>query len=202
MKDLTARTAKQKDVIPSRSLAALGKRLSALYDAGEVTRLHTVPMLRPHTIAEHVYGSLLIATELVTLNVRFAASKNLNISRVKVMEALLIHDAPEVVTGDAPAPVKRAHPAVDDAHAIMEDDFYNNHGIEFPHLNKLEEMIVKASDTLDLGFTIARERRMGNRHSILKEVYDNVMLYTLAQVDGIDGVTDMRVLLAKQWSEV
>ena len=200
MKRLTARSAKQ-TVAPAR-ISDLEKRLSALYDAGEVTRLHTVPMLRPHTIAEHVYGSLLIASELVTLNVKMAAESKLNVSRVKVMEALLIHDAPELRTGDAPAPVKRAFPAVDDAHAKMENDFYHEHDMEFPYLNELEEAIVKASDTLDLGFTIVRERRMGNCHPILKEVYDNVMLYTLMQTGKVGGVGEIRVLLAAQWSGI
>lgn len=200
MKRLTARSVKQ-TVAPAR-LSDLEKRLSALYDAGEVKRLHTVPMLRPHTIAEHVYGSLLIASELVTLNVRMAASTNLNISYQKVVAALLIHDAPELRTGDAPAPVKRAFPAVDDAHAQMENDFYHEHDMEFPYLNELEAHIVKASDTLDLGFTIVRERRMGNRHPILKEVYDNVMLYTLMQTGKVDGVGEIRVLLAAQWGGV
>lgn len=174
------------------------RRLGLLYDAGQVTRLHTVPTQRRHTIAEHVYGSLLIATELVALNHLTAAEQVTTLDYATVVRALLVHDAPELETGDVPAPVKRVSPTVDEELAKLEQLFYLRADLSTPQLNELERDIVKASDTLDLGMTCLYERMLGNRHPTLDKVFRNVIEYTHGQLHVV-GVREMREFLNERW---
>ncbi len=177
-------------------------RLEVLYEAGEVKRLHTVPTLRHHSIAEHCYGAILIATELIVLNRRPAAVQSLALDYERIVKALMVHDAPEVFTGDVPAPVKRAADAAfGDVLDELERVFYSKWGISMPGLNHVEQDIVKSSDTLDLGYRCLMERRMGNRHRILEAVFKNVMAYAIEK-EHIDGVQKLRLNLAAEWMQV
>jgi 5'-deoxynucleotidase len=176
-------------------------RLRTLYDAGDVKRMHCIPTIRSHAIAEHVYGSLLIAVELINLNRTSAAKEVLNISLERVMLALMVHDAPEVVTGDVPAPVKRKYPALREFYDSMDTEFYLKVDIQLPQLNKIENAIVRASDTLDLGMLCLREREMGNRHPYLHRVMKNVLDYA-EEVSYIAGVTELREHLIEEWEKL
>jgi len=75
-------------------------RMTSKFDfyeqGGRVRRYHTVDLVRPQTVAEHVYGVMSIIMVLT----RHRPSPAL-------MIAALAHDAPEAVTGDIPAPTKR-----------------------------------------------------------------------------------------------
>lgn len=167
-------------------------RIESLYDAGEVKRLHTVPTLRPNTIAEHVYGSMVIATELIKLNRVSAARQSLSLSYEHVMSTLLVHDAPESVTGDVPAPLKRQLVALlqIDIYDELEQQYYRERKIEVPDLNPVEADIVKAADTMDLGYRCLMEFMLGNRHPRMHAVIENVIRYMLEK-KHLDGVLDM-----------
>lgn len=176
-------------------LAELFTRLESLYAAGDVKRCHTVQTLRTYTIAEHVYGSMLIARELVALNQNHAAAEyGLSISLKDVLEALLLHDAPEYATGDIPAPVKRADDAISKALDRLEAKYYAHHAITVPQLNPVERDIVRVSDTLDLGMFLLRERRLGNRNPHLTTILKNVLAYTYEQRHLV-GVNEFRSYL-------
>lgn len=185
----------------TNSSTGLMRRLEKLYDAGGVRRMHTIPTVRTHTIAEHVYGSMLIAVELFKLNVKVVAAEGLSLSWERVMQALLVHDAPEVDTGDIPAPVKRASFAIEHALEVMEAEFYQEYAVDTRLLNSLEADIVKAADILDLVFNCVRERLMGNRHPRLGVVYDNAQRYAAEKVH-LKGVVEMKMYLAKVWGSV
>ena len=154
-------------------------RIEILYNAGQVKRMHTVPTLGNHSIAEHVYGSLVLAYELCALN---------KIDSAPVVRALLYHDAAEVMTGDVPAPVKRKFPKVKEAFEEMEKFFDGNVGLDASPPTEFEYAVIKACDTLDLMFNVLREFRFGNRHPDLKIVWDNCLSYIQAQyhVAGVD----------------
>lgn len=162
-------------------------RLESLYAAGDVKRCHTVQTLRTYTIAEHVYGSMVIARELIALNHAQAALAGLSISAKDVFEALLVHDAPEYETGDIPAPVKRAD-EIGKVFERLETEYYARHSIRLPQLNQIERDIVRASDTLDLGMFIVREHRLGNRNRLLETIINNVFEYIQPQryLVGVD----------------
>ncbi len=179
---------------------AMLERLRTLYEAGEVKRLHTVPTLRPNTIAEHVYGTILIATELITLNRQLAARDGTAIDYERIVKALMVHDAPELATGDVPAPVKRAGVEISGALEVLEGAFYAKLGAPPPVLNAWEQDIAKAADTLDLGYRCLIERSMGNRNRILELVMNNVLAYTSRS--RLEGVTTLRLWLARQWGEL
>lgn len=159
------------------------KGLQALYDAGQVKRLHTVPVLREHHIAEHVYGALLWLMELYEGARQAAATAGLAINREAVSVWLLYHDAPELITGDIPAPTKRAieaHDAMGYSPPIeeMEAKAYSNlFNVTPPTLNEWETMLAKTCDYLDLAMCCIRERQMGNQHPTLLMVFQNAMSY-------------------------
>lgn len=177
------------------------RRVEKLYDAGDVKRMHAVATLRSHTIAEHVYGSMLIAVELYHLNLRTAAVQGLSLSWRNIVGALLVHDAPEVDTGDIPAPVKRVNPVINVTIEKLEMEFYRDFEIENPELNRIELDIVKAADYLDLAMLCVRERLMGNKHPALWEVFSNVLTYTYER-RNLEGVQYMRKYMFDVWRSV
>lgn len=177
------------------------RRVEKLYDAGGVKRMHTVPTLRPYTVAEHVYGSMLIASELYHLNHKVAASRGLSFSWERIQMSLLFHDAPEVDTGDIPAPVKRA--SHDIRHAVdgLEQKFYEDFEIPTVDLNEIEVDVVKTADTLDLVAYCVRERLMGNRHPMLWQVFENAQVYA-REKGHLEGVNEMRTYFRQVWESV
>lgn len=168
-------------------------RLTTLYNAGDVQRLHTVRTLHPHSVAEHVYGSMAIAVELCKLNQ--VPSVGL------ILQVLLYHDAPEVYTGDVPAPVKRESRELAHGLEMMEDRFYADTQIDMPSLNAKEYDIVKASDTLDLMFKCVREAQLGNKDQHIEVVMSNVLRYIRDQA-YLEGVLSISDRLEKEWYRV
>lgn len=160
--------------------------------AGRVTRLHTVPTVGHHTLARHVYGAQVLALALL--------AKCPRADRGRVLEALLLHDAPEVETGDIPAPVKRGHPLLQAAMDNMEKAWYEARSIKLPELTDLEKRIVKSCDILDLGWACVEERQLGNQTRQLGLVYINVLAYLQDYID-VPGVTDMRENMIAVWEE-
>jgi 5'-deoxynucleotidase YfbR-like HD superfamily hydrolase len=120
--------------------------------------------------------------------------------RGRVLEALLLHDAPEVDTGDIPAPTKRSHPLLQAAMDNLEKQWYAKHDIKLPELTELEKRIVKACDILDLGWACVEERQLGNQTRQLNLVYMNVLAYLQDYID-VPGVNDMRENMIAVWEE-
>lgn len=152
------------------------ERIEELYESGFVERLHTVKTHDRHTVAAHVYGSMIIAVELCGLN---------GVDYKRILWTLLYHDAPEKDTGDIPAPTKRLlnSAAIED----LENAFYDRLEISpMPH-SEIENKIIKASDYLDLGYICLVERRMGNKTKHLDLVHSNIQKY-LKEIIGIIGV--------------
>jgi 5'-deoxynucleotidase YfbR-like HD superfamily hydrolase len=158
--------------------------------AGLVRRLHTVPTLGGHTLNRHVYGAQILALALLERCPRA--------NRGAVLETLLLHDAPEVYTGDIPAPVKRAHPLILAALDNMERNWYSSYDIKLPELTELEANIVRSCDILDLGWACVEEKRLGNRTREIELVYSNVREYMTAY-QNIPGVDDIVAMLATEW---
>lgn len=167
-------------------------RLRKLYEAGEVRRLHTVPVHRAQTVAEHVYGSMLIAVELCIAEHEDASD---------ILLTLLYHDAPELVTGDVPAPVKQESPMVAQGLAQLEDQFYQRLCIELPRLTPKAQAIVHASDNLDLAMSCLRERTLGNRHPTVQQVFNNAMQYLVEHID-VPAINRLRDELLSMWENM
>lgn len=176
-------------------------RLKTLLDAGAVERLHTVPTIGRHTIAQHTYGALIIAMELCAVVKAYATSCCLSVSCENVMRTLLVHDASELDTGDVPAPVKRSFPALREAYEELDNRFMAMIVHSRSPLNYIESDIVKASDVLDLGMTCLHERRLGNLHPRIERVYLNVRLY-LKELAPLPGVPEIEQYLVDEWDQL
>lgn len=143
-------------------------KVKTLYRSGRVKRLHCIPTVNQHNVAQHVYGSLLIGVELA----RAIAGVRLE----AVMLALMYHDAAELKTGDLPAPTKRASLAIAQAIMLMEDEFDREHQI-FVELTPPEQGVVKCADSLDLAFNALHELEMGNRTAHMARVFATALEY-------------------------
>lgn len=145
-----------------------GETFNLLRRAGQLKRLHTLRTVEAHTLARHVYGSLVVALDLL--------GRNEDCRMDHVMPALLVHDAAEVYTGDVPAPVKRASPMLDAALRKLEQQFMNDHGLNIT-LSEREGLLCKACDIIDLGWACVEEAYLGNRSDDLQAVLENVLSY-------------------------
>lgn len=176
-------------------------RIADLYAAGDVKRLHTVPTLRHHSIGEHVYGTIVIASELTHLNRQRAAKAAMTLNYEHIIKSLLYHDAPELETGDVPAPVKRADKYLAEVYDKLDTAFFDKVGIVLPLLNEAERDIVKAADVLDLGFRVVQERLLGNRGYALGRVHANVQNYC-HEHGHVIGVRALAQRLDRTWEEL
>jgi 5'-deoxynucleotidase len=72
--------------------------------SGHVTRWHSVRCARNQTLAEHHYLVTMITRELMQRILGDSLSAE---TRLLVLEYALTHDAPELLMGDLPSPLKR-----------------------------------------------------------------------------------------------
>src|SRR5690606_20843295 len=66
--------------------------------ASDVVRWQIVRVLKGQSVAEHSFNVALIALEL---------ADRLKVDRGEVLHYAILHDLPEVLTGDIPTPTKR-----------------------------------------------------------------------------------------------
>lgn len=167
-------------------------RLLALYEAGDLKRLHALPTCRVHTMAEHVYGAQCMAFELC------GANPDANLGRV--LYRLLLHDAPEVWTGDVPAHMKKMHPAIGEGLEEEEQKWRADHALHYGHVTELERKVAQAADRLDLAMTCARERLYGNRHPRNEEVFNRAIAYAEEEAVGLPGLRELVQVLRGEWA--
>lgn len=121
---------------------------------GAVKRYHAVDTLKTQTVAEHSFGVAWFVF------VMYGGAPP-----VSVMCAALMHDLAEHVTGDIPAPAKRAL-GIGEQFTAYEDDVLADYGVVYPTLTPEEQRVLKAADTLELLQFCAREIRLGNTNMI------------------------------------
>lgn len=127
-------------------------RVQALRDAASVLRYHTARTLRSQTLACHSHG-----VAVLVIHVLPTASREL-------IQAALFHDLAEKLTGDLPAPVKRACPELNIAVSVLEQRFATEHGIDIT-LTSHEQSVLKWCDTMELVLWCREEMEMGNRYA-------------------------------------
>lgn len=126
-------------------------------DAGAVKRYHVKRTHRIQTIAEHTFGMLMLVKQVN----EFDGFLGDRIS--SVYDAILHHDLPELMTGDVPAPIKRAHPELGPLMDSIEQDLhplYRDHG-----LSPDEEALIKWADRMELVLWCLEEVRLGNSYA-------------------------------------
>lgn len=164
--------------------------IDLLRQAGGVTRYHTERNLRLQSVAEHSWN-----VALLVLKFNPDARKEL------VVEALL-HDTPEVFTGDVPAPAKWASTKLNAALRPLEIEARKQQGTWPPaRLTKDERTLLKFCDGAELLLWCLEEARMGNRYTypITKKV-----LYRLAILHEKVGpqATEFFLTLLKETKDV
>lgn len=120
--------------------------------AGEVQRFHTMRCLRTQKVSHHVYGMILIL-----MAVGEAEDSTL-------LQAVMLHDAAELVTGDVPAPAKWKNPDLAAALASAERQFEVLHGIEglYANLTARQQKLLAWADATELVLWALEELEMGN----------------------------------------
>ena len=130
-------------------------RVTAILKSATVQRYHTENTVHKQSVGEHTYDVMW----LVYLLTNGAPS-------VSLLLAALMHDTPEYVTGDIPAPVKSNSPAVKHACDDLEAEWFEIIGIEdaSDQLTKREKKILKTADVLSGCLFCMNEWLRGNRH--------------------------------------
>lgn len=179
-------TCERSPMIMDISRAAMVRR------AGHVKRMHTIQTIKERLTSEHVYGAMAIAIELCLAN---------RIHPGHILMTLLIHDTPEIKTGDAPAPIKRI-PVVRDAYNKMEEEFYTHWKFEVVELMEIEKTICKAADYIDLAYTCLEERRLGNKTQEISRVLTNALGYVKESALWVHGVREFVASIESEWNYV
>ena len=116
---------------------------------GDVTRFHTVPMLRPQSVASHSWG---VATILLDLDPNCPAH---------LIKAALYHDVAEHITGDVSAPTKWRYPELAEILSRIEDEVERDLGLTV-ELTEAEKARLKFADMTELVLYCCQEYRLGN----------------------------------------
>lgn len=124
-----------------------------LRDAAAVKRYHTKRTVRAQTNGQHSFDML---TLLLTV---------LPFCSKQLMLAVMLHDLPELVTGDTPGPAKRSNPVLSNALADMEEStgilFYSGQ-----HLTEEERTILKWLDRMEAVLWCMEEYQLGNQNIV------------------------------------
>lgn len=125
--------------------------------AGDIKRYHTARMLRTQTVAAHTWGVLLALV---------AAGES---EDIMLMHAALMHDMPELETGDVPATAKWRSPELATALENRERVFEEAHGLDelFSELDGQQRALLKWADLYELCCWCLEEAQMGNRYAIV-----------------------------------
>lgn len=130
--------------------------LNTMRAAGDIRRYHTTRTLRPQSVAAHTWGMLLA---LMTVNEGDDAV---------LMQAVMLHDAAELATGDVPAPAKWKSPPLAAALHEMEREFDELHGLTglYEELTERQRWLLKWSDIYELTCWCLEEVNMGNTYAL------------------------------------
>lgn len=142
---------------------------------GRVNRVHAVPTITPQSVAEHTFNSILIAHEICQ---DVKADRHCEIDEAKVMQYILLHDVPEMYTGDIPAYIKKG--GVKSLLEELEDvwrqevmpDYHKN--IE---MDVVELGIASLVDSLELVMFCIDEFNMGNRDPLFLNMFEKGLKY-------------------------
>lgn len=128
--------------------------LGVVLAAGDVLRCHTMPCVNRQTVGGHTWRTMVLLHWLF----------HPHYPPPRVTYALMMHDVPEVHTGDMPGDVKAAHPELADALGIIERRFEVTHGITCELLYPDEVEVLAFCDRADLTLYALGERDMGNSY--------------------------------------
>lgn len=158
-------------------------------NSGIVRRCHVLRSIGEHNIAEHSWNVAI----LVNLITNWQPT-------LSMLQWALVHDAPELETGDVPAPVKWEHPEIEARLQLIEQEWFR--GMQVPkrvyaQLPALEKALVKFCDAMELGFWILDQMKMGN--STLHEIYERVVGVEFRRAKEFEELTKTMPPEARPW---
>lgn len=113
-------------------------RVLLTLEAGRVARYHAVPTVAPQSVGLHSYGVAVLCIYLCG-----------GYPSAELLTAALLHDAPEIITGDVPYTTKRSSPMIKQELEHLEEWVYDHDVLPFPKLTPAEAATLKLADTLD-----------------------------------------------------
>jgi len=93
--------------------------------------------------------------------------------RSEIYYTILVHDVPEIITGDVPFIAKRKWPDLGYLIKIKEFDAEEELKLEIPELTKEEQEQVKTADLLEMLFFAVDDVKMGCEYSI--DIIENIL---------------------------
>lgn len=136
-------------------------REATLYrEAADVKRYHTKRTIGTQTVGQHTFGMLMLVKQVTEGQYH---QDDINELYHRVMH----HDLPELMTGDVPGPIKRAHPQLGPLMDEIEQDLAPLYRMdnELTFTGDLEALL-KWADRMDGAMWCMEELRMGNRNVI------------------------------------
>ena len=119
-----------------------------------ITRWSLMHSTRPESLSEHTCDTALLAHLLCLIAKHYTGTP----CRPKVVAvAALYHDAPEIITGDMPTPVKYHSPALRDAYKALETESVRSMAALLP-----AELAAELTPCMDGSALTAEEQRSGN----------------------------------------
>ena len=158
-----------------------------LRKGGAVKRWHTISNAKEQTVAAHSWGVAVIIMELWPD------------SRADLIYASLLHDVPEQLIGDVPAPTKWAHPRLAKELSLAEETFWDIVKVKFPALTSEEVLKLKIADMMELLWYCIEEERLGNKN--FKEVFVRGVEY-IKRYDLCEASTQMLDDIIKMEAEL
>lgn len=149
------------------------KQLELIIAGTTVQRYHAVPTIQRQTVGEHSARVALIANLLQS---RHGSDHAVN-HWALILQAL-VHDLPEGVFGDIPAPVKRGmSPELRKLVNEQEEELLHDCKLSVL-LTSRQEKLLKLADSLEGVLFCRTELLLGNRHPQFLECYRNFRRYT------------------------
>lgn len=141
-----------------------------------ITRWSLMRNGRPESLSEHTADTALIA-HMLCLIARHCTGTGADLRPDRVATAALYHDAPEILTGDMPTPVKYKNEALRTAYKAVEIQSARAMASLLPaqiqdevegyltaeNLNEAERKLLKAADRLSALIKCMEECQSGNR---------------------------------------
>ena len=149
-----------------------------------ITRWSLMHSTRAESLSEHTCDTALLAHLLCLIAKHYTGTP----CRPEVVAvAALYHDAPEIITGDMPTPVKYHSPALRDAYKALETESVRSMAALLPAelaaeltpcmdgsvLTAEEHRLLKAADRLSALIKCTEERRAGNHE--FDRAYDTLL---------------------------
>ena len=126
------------------------ERLLLQFQAGDIKRYHTFPIIGEQTVGTHTYGVMQLVRYLTK-----------DMCSTELLLATLDHDVPEAIVGDMPHTTKTESTELKEAMNIVEGRICRDYGMLYK-LTTLEKVILKTADLMEMGLFGLRQIDLGN----------------------------------------